>query len=54
MSIHVNLEVPTNVRIDFGFRPRLPRDRNVKRLVVEQTVREVQRALQQWYYETYC
>ena len=51
-NIFANLELPVNavIRLDL----RLPTSRAQEKLERDEAVREVRRAVQAWYYETYC
>jgi len=53
-NIFANLELPVNVAIKFDFVPK-PLPTKAARKVEEVAMcREVSRAVQAWYYETYC
>lgn len=54
INVYVGLELPVNVAIDYNLVPRPLPTKAARQLEKERMVREVQRALQAWYYETYC
>ncbi len=53
-NIFVNLELPVNVKIDFGFLPPPWPTKAARRMEEQAHIVDVQRALQKWYYETYA
>ncbi len=53
-NIFANLEPPVNVVIDFDLVPAPLPTKAARRIEEDEAVREVSRAVQAWYYETYC
>lgn len=53
-NIYTNLELPTNAVIHFNFVPRPLVSKAARKLEEAEMVKDVNRALQVWYYENYC
>ena len=53
-NIFADLELPVNVVINFDFKPKMLRDKVARKLEENEMCAEVRRAIQMWYYETYC
>jgi len=53
-NIFANLELPVNVVINFDFVPAPLPTKAARRMEEERAIRDVARAIQAWYYETYA
>ena len=53
-NIFADLELPVNVAIDFDLVPAPLADKSARHIEEAYLAREVSRALQAWYYETYA